>query len=476
MLTQKDVRAIYSILQTQTPGAIDSLNPQFKYWMNNGLKQALKMSKAVDSRQGYYFVIKYYVNGFHDEHVIVNFDFSKIKIQNTKKWVKQYPGFFVKYKDGIFIITSKDYSSESGMPPKDAKLVSCDNQSVKKLMNERVFPYHGNTTLNSDWTLYGSFLLLDDGNPFLSPIKECRFLYKDRYFNIKLNWRKSNFNSTYVRNNIVYTHNWPASKITKFGNDGSWVYLPSFWPDTLDKLAAIKSVMAKIRFLRNEKVIVFDVRGNSGGSSEWGSIILSNLYGKEYFNEHNNSRDALYSEWRVTKENIQSIEKYYLPLLYETVGKNGVDYQKMSAIAAGMQKALENGKEFYKETLDRTVHKSFSVGRAVSKFTGHIFVLTDGRCGSACLDFLDEAKCFANVIQIGRPTHADTNYVSNREVLLPSGICHLTLPMKVERNRGRASNQPHIPKYIYSGDINNTDKLRQWINKLARKLEKTGAT
>jgi hypothetical protein len=93
---------------------------------------------------------------------------------------------------------------------------------------------------------------------------------------------------------------------------------------------------------------------------------------------------------------------------------------------------------------------------------GHVFVLTDGKCASACLDFVQGALRFPGVTHVGLPTSADTPYMELRSERLPSGIARLHFALKVYRNWPRAY-RPLLPVHRYSGDISDTAGVERWV-------------
>jgi hypothetical protein len=104
---------------------------------------------------------------------------------------------------------------------------------------------------------------------------------------------------------------------------------------------------------------------------------------------------------------------------------------------------------------------------AANPVVARIFLLTDGRCGSSCLDFADLLFAMGEVRHVGMPTHADTNYGDVRGVALPSGILRLTFAMKAIRGRPRRSGQPYIPSERWSGDMSDTAGIEALVLELA---------
>lgn len=99
---------------------------------------------------------------------------------------------------------------------------------------------------------------------------------------------------------------------------------------------------------------------------------------------------------------------------------------------------------------------------------GNLVIVTDGRCGSSCLTFVEQATNIPDAMLAGSPTYANTYYNEIRFEELPSGLAKFGFPIKVTRNRLRLSNQPYVPQHIFPSDINDTNALQKWITNIAK--------
>ena len=111
---------------------------------------------------------------------------------------------------------------------------------------------------------------------------------------------------------------------------------------------------------------------------------------------------------------------------------------------AKMKAALAKGDPFF-------VAPSEGGGRSArrmppSDFTTRVYVITPGRCASACLDALDTFTRFPNVTRIGAPTAADSTYMEVRTEKLPSGQGMAVIPIKAWMNRTRATGEIYRPQ------------------------------
>ena len=84
---------------------------------------------------------------------------------------------------------------------------------------------------------------------------------------------------------------------------------------------------------------------------------------------------------------------------------------------------------------------------------GHVYLLTDGACFSACLDFVDLVRPLPGVQHVGLPTSADTVYMEENGAKLPSGLSLLSYAQKVYRHRARPSNVWYRPAITWPGGL-----------------------
>jgi len=241
---------------------------------------------------------------------------------------------------------------------------------------------------------------------------------------------------------------------TEFDHDSVWIALPTFHNLTLEQKDEFDFIYKKLSELRSKKTIIFDLRGNGGGNSQYGSDIANALFGKEsseyvrYFNEKNVAVD-----WRVSAAN-----KEYLEHLITVLPNISMDLQ---SIVDGMVKALKDKQDFYREYPQGEVKQFYP-----SAYTGKVFVITAKENGSVVLDFLDEItvdRGQGKAILLGKETCADTDYMEIRSVDLPSRLAKFHFPIKVYRNRKRKSGQRYIPNYPLNIDMNDDAAVKKEV-------------
>ena len=115
-------------------------------------------------------------------------------------------------------------------------------------------------------------------------------------------------------------------------------------------------------------------------------------------------------------------------------------------VAEAMHKHLAAGEPFHviRDEAD-------DIARAAAKspatdFTTPVYVITPGRCASACLDAIDTFTLFGNMSLVGAPTSGDTVYMEVRSEELPSGKGRIVIPIKFWHQRPRESGEVYQPR------------------------------
>ncbi|WP_395477267.1 S41 family peptidase [Rickettsia endosymbiont of Pantilius tunicatus] len=72
------------------------------------------------------------------------------------------------------------------------------------------------------------------------------------------------------------------------------------------------SLLAIIKNFRKKNIIVFDLRGNQGGNSDYGSKLIDQLFEKNYATQQRNlAYKNAYVDWRVSLNNLNHVKNLY---------------------------------------------------------------------------------------------------------------------------------------------------------------------
>ena len=385
-LALQDLAAIKTELQENHPGAVDRENPKFAKWMREGYIEASLLAKTADSIGGYYFALRRYINGFNDGHLDISLS-NDVKLENNF-----WPGFTVSLENDRFIVSDltdmKLNVVQARLPQPGDVLIACDGKSANQLFASNIMPFYGVEGVAGYNRLFAPFLMFDEGNPYVQRPTRCTFENKSgKQYDLNLNWQQ--VASDLIRSIWGFAlrggSKRPEIGLKQIKPGVFWITLSSFRDNELEKLQdVIKAAKENRDALRRSQVIVFDVRGNNGGDSTWGEDLLKSIWG-EGFIERLPGSGAKAVDWRVSKSNIAAV-KENRSYLANIRGKDNNEIREHDDIIAGMKRALKHGDKYYRQPIGFVSEKqAIRYGEIAPK----IYLLSDGTCGSACLDLAD---------------------------------------------------------------------------------------
>lgn len=242
--------------------------------------------------------------------------------------------------------------------------------------------------------------------------------------------------------------------IKKTNNKIVWITIPTFHSLTEKQLSSLEKIKSELPSLRSFPIIVFDITGNTGGNSYYGTQLIQSLFGKDYFKtQEYKYLKNVYVDWRASQGNADYLEKNLAIFRNEKLVK-------------GIKQAAQQNKPYYQELTEQP-EKDFAQ-MTTHPVTASLFVIIDHLNGSAALDFIDELKLMNYPITlIGHATNKDRNYMEVRGFDLPSKEGRFSLPIKVYRGRLRKDNVGYNP------DIEcNTQNKEQIEKMILQQLEK----
>ena len=445
---KKDLKSIHDILKENHPGYYDDQNPAFKKWLDEGYQQATSKLDYMSSFEDYIYGLRLFVNGFQDGHLRISFDKSSL--------FAEWPGFCISYQKGKFLVVC----NENNDVPLGAELVSCDGELPRVWLEKNICPYIDPRHLEASLITTTPYLTLWEGTTFVSKPKIYTFKINDKINEKHAKWKKISLND--------YFSKFPKKVDKKFeiielGSNQVWIKIPSFYPQTQQDEDALNNLIDSMSKFKAYDLIIFDVRGNTGGNSYFGTLILKNLYGEQYYDSLlKNEHEKKYVDWRASAGNIEYLKQLIIKL-EKQFGKDNEVVSHFSNVLSGMQKDYDQGKPLYTQINTEQIFEGSQ--DIIKPINARIVVITDNYCASACLNFLDELFALDSVTQIGLATNADTNYMECRDIVLPSSFSVLHFPIKVFRNRTRKSNEAYIPQY-HVDDIYNDEFLKDIIQNI----------
>ncbi len=456
-MAQGDLLTTKKLILNNSPKA--KYNNYYTDWLNVGYEKALAKAKNIYSYPGYISVMYYYLSGFRDYHTEA---IPLLKITNhSEKW----PGFIVaqRNKSVVVIYHSKDTHQWNNLPEVGAKLISCDGKSTRQLIRTNIIPFNvAHKEYPSTWSQYIPTLFVWQENPFIHYPKKCTFVFHGRKYIDKLKWTVVGKASPLSLGFFDFSQkiaeaafgSVPPFNISKFSKDGIWISIPIFaWGlptqgTTTTKL--LEKIAKKIKQYRNSDLLVFDLRGNTGGDPKYMRPIIMNLYGAKYLSslgKHFIWNQQEKTEFSATDVTLQNMLKSNSP----------------KDMISGMKMAIKASKKKFIYT--KNILKSKVLG-ADNPVKAKVILLTDGRCGSECANFVMIMESIPGVIQVGQPTASGANSTWNVVKVFSDKASAIIYPTGLVLSPKIDDGKPFFPKYYYKGFMGNTPALKKWIEKL----------
>jgi hypothetical protein len=380
---------------------------------------------------------------------------------NNSKLLKNwfYPGFLLQILDGHYIVGHVDSeNSYSYNLKKGTEIIEIDGKPIDFYMKNVFAALYSNKYTKAEYIRLAPYLLIDKNNFLMKRPKEVTYLENKKYKKINLIWHPKEIDQLMsISHSLSFSEE--LSIGYKFINKGVWISLPSFDPSENEAKIFIE-ILRNLKKFRHYPFIIFDVRGNGGGSSDWQRPILRNLYGDSFIKSlgvnHHYNHDWI-KKIRITLKNYNDLQKHM------------TEHEKKSFLSD-----LKHNRTHHLEKWNIFNEKEnlFSHQDNVKKFP-RIYLLTDGRCSSTCWFFVREMLQMPNVIQIGEETNTQSLYSQSRTIDLPSGFGKLIFPMQERLFPIDHINQSFVPHVKCLSDLSNAGNLkRKYVRTFIRKQDK----
>ncbi len=460
---REDARAFHDLIAQNHPGPVDPQNPGFAPLLEEGLRTALARAETATAYEDWYFALQAFSASFNDGHLGLT-QYARM----DHEWRRRWPGFTTALRGDHAEVV---FSPNADGPPVGARLVDCDGRDAEAVAAELLGQGAGRWSLRSRRAALSPSLFIDHHDPYVSLPQTCRFAVGDEVRGWSLDW----IPMSDAEEEAAYAAAASDRFFTGVGlrrfEGGYWIELGSFDPaatseEGVQLVAARDAVAAEAEAIREAGVVVFDLRGNNGGSSSWSEQIASSLWGEAWIAARRQGSDAV--DWRVSPDNLETVASYE-----GLFADNPEIVAFVQRIVAGMTEAQARGEALWRESLFEPQSEEATAEPEVPSeplMRGRAYVLTDFGCASACLDAVDILTA-AGAVVIGQETSGDTVYMETRSEPLPSGRVRAYLPMKVYRGRPRGNNETVVPAHAWTGEMSDTAGLEAWVMQLAGAAE-----
>ncbi|MFZ5637924.1 MAG: hypothetical protein ACOY82_15190 [Pseudomonadota bacterium] len=459
-LALRDLEAMRAVLRDQTPIPFDTENAAYPRWLEDGYAQAQARIAQVRDESGYFYALAAYSNGFRDPHI----DLDPTGELPTPRW----PGFIAAARGDDAVVVYRD-ADDPDAPLIGTILHRCDGETLPALAQARVFPFTLNAGLPADRRRAITRLFLDRNNPFAPAPTRCLFREADILQERTLRWRDV------AKPDAAY---WTAYSNATLGPPAPWglsepapgvfwIGVPTFSSDgdAAPKLQALlDAVNARADAMRQAKAIVIDTRGNGGGNSMWADRLAEAVFTRKVLDDAAAAlpkrREAV--DWRGSRENVA----YWRAWSKEIASQlSPGDKRWLKKVVRGLEGAEKRQPPIWRQG-EREVDSSGGLTAlrprdAASPFPARVYMLSNGSCGSSCLNFADRILLVPGVRLIGSATSGDGPYMEVRNETLPSGLAQVTFPQKVYRGMARGALEVYAPDVAYDGAWDDAS-VRAW--------------
>lgn len=425
----------------------------YRDWIDRGYNESLSLLPKVTDARSYFFVLKRYANGFRDAHVQL---WPRDELGMDPRDPLRWPGFAVGLRpDGYRVVLSRDPTA----PPVGARLEGCDGHDVAAMVAVRDV-WHGNMQLQSGRVRAAPLLLQDRGNPFVPVPVRCSVTTAEGSRSYDLAWRPiTAADEKAVRAASLGIAERPL-KAERWGARNWWLTVPTMDPrQPWD--AFYRDVRANLGAIRAAPLVVVDLRGNGGGSSDYAERLARILWGGAMVRAHEPDLGPV--TWRVSRAN----RDYWDGLTRDEALP--ADLKKFFAsIRDRFDRALQAGRSTLVDPAERHVRPKRA---PANPMRGRVVLLTDWACISACLDLMDLFTAMPGTVQAGSETNADTIFIELATIdKLPSGMTGFAYGQKAWTKRPRGSNQSYtpLPALTWVGVPDDEVGLRSWLEQVAQ--------
>lgn len=422
-----------------------------------GLRLGLADAATVHGEQDYLRLIARFFAGFGDPHTAVNLRTS----------VRGWTGIVLDAVDGRYRVVWSEPDWPGALPPPGAIARTCDDVYTGTYLQLRVAPYLAHAGEYADTPSSLAREAMFDSGLGWTPA-QCVFALPDgslRRYALPL--RSVPDQLSPARLDAVSRQHKASAKpagLSTLAPGRYWVGMPDF--NGARSGAAYEAVYARLGTLPDAAWVVFDLRGNGGGDSSWGTRALAALYGDTYAAQLK-AADRLQKFVVADSTTVAFYEKIVASPAYAfvKVAMSKELVQVRAAIGAGAKMALVDGP-------GDTAPLAPALLRPVPRPHGpRLAAIIDRNCFSSCMTFLQRLKATGDAVVLGEPTIGYSPFGEISRFDLPSGRGSFYVPSAIYKGT-QAIREPFVPDHAFTGAMRDTEALEAWVN---RTLDDTGA-
>lgn len=431
-----DVRAAYDLYVANHPGMHDPANPGFPAQLARARDEALAHAERAAGEADYRDALGAFSTVLQDGHARL------VPSQAGGATGRfEWPGFVAAWRGDALLV----HHAAPGAPvERGERILACDGRPVEEVIRGRLLASGFRPSEQGHWWRLAPHAFLPAAGardlPSACTFEDAAGAEREA----ALVWSEAPEEAGMLANAATDGDRTPIG-LSEPRPGLFLIGMPTFGPDA-DGVAAYRRLFEELKERRAglaaARAVIVDLRHNNGGSSRWSMEAARALWGAGTVDAAvDNHLRGVRIWWRASEGNTS-----YLASLEDQLRRDGNEEFALLVrdVAAGMATARAAGEPFFVEPKEETEPAPVPP----SDFAAPVYVITPGRCASACLDALDVFTRFANTRLIGAPTSADSTYMEVRVEDLPSGRGRIVIPNKIWVGRPRGSGEfyrPHVP-------------------------------
>jgi hypothetical protein len=457
-LTLADVDAAYDIIARNHPAATAAAgDTAFRRTLEEAHAAARGRARDVASYEGWLATLRAFAVAFGDPHISLG---TRLTL-GTVRW----PGFVVaRFADSTLVEFSVD-TSNATLPAPGAQLLSCDGVPADEYARRRLGVFRGTWDVASQRLRTTPFLLVDDGNPFLPPARQCVVRENGRERTITLRWLPVSTTALQDRLRDAAPTGSAGFDVRRVG-DGWWIGIQSLGGAVN---AVLDTVTARIAEIRAAPWVVVDVRGNGGGNSEWANRLAIQLVGQNRtaaagrLAQREFTSTLCGTSWRASAD-VEETLQGYIRDMGPRLGEGAISQWRRELDSVRV--ARQEGREL--APAPRACAPSAQSDAASTLpaplMKGRLVLLTDHACFSSCL-MLAALFRAVGALHVGEGTDFSTRYMEVRSFPLPSGLGSFATLQKAGFGMPMQLG-PFEPEVPFPGRIDDTKGIEVWIQRI----------
>jgi hypothetical protein len=455
---RRDIEFAATTMAAQHAGVAAGV-PSVTVPLETGVRAGLAEAANVRDAQDYRRLMMRFIAGFGDPHTGIDLH------QSTSGWT----GLVIDRVDGTYRVVWSEAGGPSALPPTGATAESCDGVWFGTYLKTQVAPFFSDSVeYPTTFSTLAQQSMLEQG--FGWTPKTCVFALADgsrKTYTLSMRSLEDAPASARLDNALRTAHAEAAPVgATPLGSGKAWGGktwggMPSFGGARHG--AAYEALYAKLAALPRSGWVIFDLRGNSGGDSSWGTRALAALFGQAFADRVAEAGER--QEYMVANANTAALLKHYIARPEFAASKT-----EMTADLAKVEAATRAGEKMALVKGERGAAAQ-PIALAKRPHGPRIAAVIDRNCFSSCMNFLQQIRAIDDSVVLGEATIGYSPFGEISAVPLPSGQGTLFIPT-AQFKSSQPTRAPFVPDMPYLGNMADDAALQRWI---ATTLHKSGA-